>query len=49
MTGKKAYERELSLRPRFYDDSPRPTWDELSELAQWTWNNPLLLPPSPFR
>ena len=35
--GQLAYERDVSIEPRYNDGSPRKTWDELDEIARWSW------------
>lgn len=37
-TGREAYEDDLTRTPRYLDGGARPAWDELSEVAQWSWN-----------
>jgi len=36
--GQKAYERDIAKRPNYHDGTPRKSWTELPEWAQWSWN-----------
>ncbi|MCK9987767.1 MAG: hypothetical protein AzoDbin1_04239 [Azoarcus sp.] len=36
--GQLAYERDLERQPKYQDGGRRRTWNELSEVAQWSWN-----------
>lgn len=38
MTGREAYEEDVRRKPLYDDGTPRPDWDALYELAQWSWN-----------
>jgi hypothetical protein len=39
--GQAAYEMDLEKQPMYSDGtSKRPSWDDLSEIAQWSWNRP---------
>lgn len=35
--GRTAYEADVRARPTYDDGSPRPTWDQLCEVAKWSW------------
>ena len=35
--GQLAYERDLQHTPLYHDGTPRPTWEQLRPVAQWTW------------
>ena len=35
--GRKAYEADLKRRPAYPDGNPRKSWDQLDELAKWSW------------
>ncbi len=35
-----AYEADMKARPNYHDGTPRKTWDQLCEVAQWSWNRP---------
>jgi hypothetical protein len=35
--GQLAYETELRARPRYDDGGQRKTWDQLPEIAKWSW------------
>jgi len=36
--GKADYEADVRKQPTYHDGAARPTWEQLSELAQWSWN-----------
>jgi hypothetical protein len=38
MTGQQAYERDVAAHPTYPDGSPRPTWENLREIAKRSWN-----------
>lgn len=38
--GRMDYEADLARRPLYHDGSPRPAWEQLSEIAKWSWNRP---------
>jgi len=38
--GRADYEDDVTLTPRYHDGSPRKTWEELSEIARWSWSRP---------
>ena len=40
LRGKSAYEADLKKQPTYPDGGPRKPWDELDDLAQWSWNRP---------
>jgi len=31
------YEADVAARPLYHDGKPRPTWDDLDDLARWSW------------
>jgi hypothetical protein len=35
--GQLDYERDVARRPTYHDGRPRATWDELSDIARWSW------------
>jgi hypothetical protein len=35
--GQRAYERDLAKRPKYHDGAARPKWNELCEVARWSW------------
>lgn len=35
--GRIAYERELQVRPRYYDGALRRSWEEIGDVARWSW------------
>ena len=35
--GRLAYERDREARPEYHDGTPRKEWDEISEIARWSW------------
>lgn len=35
--GKAAYEADCLRRPVYHDGSPRKSWDNLPEIAKWSW------------
>lgn len=38
MTGKEAYDLDVEARPLYHDGTPRKSWDQLSDVARWSWN-----------
>lgn len=38
MTGREAYEEDCRRNPTYHDGTPRRLWDEISEIAQYSWN-----------
>lgn len=46
--GQQAYERDLIERPRYHDGGPRRAWEQLSDVARWSWEkSPYPLPCAP--
>lgn len=46
--GRAAYEADLLERPNYHDGKARRQWNELSAIAQWSWEkNPYPLPCAP--
>jgi hypothetical protein len=39
-TGREDYERDLAATPNYHDGTQRPSWDQLSDLAKWSWERP---------
>lgn len=39
--GQKLYEADVERRPNYHDGAPRKTWDQLNDLAKWSWERPL--------
>jgi hypothetical protein len=37
-TGRAAYEADVRRRPNYSDGAPRPGWDDIGEVARWSWN-----------
>ena len=35
--GQAAYERDLAKQPTYHDGTRRPSWNQLDELTQWSW------------
>lgn len=35
--GQVDYEADLKRRPNYHDGSPRKSWDELDDIARWSW------------
>ena len=35
--GQRAYERELKREPAYHWGAPRPAWENLPEIARWSW------------
>ena len=35
--GRLAYERDREARPGYHDGTLRKEWDEISEIARWSW------------
>jgi hypothetical protein len=40
LLGREAYEEDVRLNPTYDKGVPRPSWDELDEVVQWSWNRP---------
>lgn len=40
LRGREAYECDLAQQPNYPDGSPRPDWDDLGEVQQWSWARP---------
>lgn len=36
-SGKEAYEADCAKAPNYRDGTPRKTWEQLSEIARWSW------------
>ena len=37
--GQQAYERDLQVMPNYpHNNTPRPQWDRLNEIARWSWD-----------
>jgi hypothetical protein len=32
-----AYEADVAKRPRYDGGAPRKTWEQLSDIARWSW------------
>jgi hypothetical protein len=46
--GRAAYEADIKQRPNYQDGGPRPSWERLSYIAQWSWEkSPYPLPCAP--
>lgn len=35
--GQIAYELDVKAMPNYHDGEPRKTWDQLCDVAKWTW------------
>lgn len=35
--GRLAYEDDVTKRPTYHDGTPRQTWEELCQVARWSW------------
>ncbi|CAH1658542.1 hypothetical protein CHELA1G11_12893 [Hyphomicrobiales bacterium] len=35
--GRAAYEADVAARPQYHDGSARKTWEQLDDVAQWSW------------
>jgi hypothetical protein len=35
--GKRDYEADCARQPLYHDGTPRPAWERLPALTQWTW------------
>jgi hypothetical protein len=47
--GRAAYEADVRERPNYHDGKPRPSWNALSDIAQWSWEkSPYPLPCAPI-
>ncbi len=42
--GQIAYEADVAMTPRYHDNSSRPPWGKLSEIARWSWERKLTAP-----
>lgn len=42
--GQLDYEADRANRPHYHDGQPRPTWEQLSEVARWSWHRSLYTP-----
>lgn len=40
LTGRAAYEASCAILPRYSDGTPRRSWDELDDIARWSWERP---------
>lgn len=46
--GQKAYEADIKRNPFYHDGTRRRSWDDLSDIARWSWNKaPTPLPAAP--
>lgn len=46
--GRSAYEADVRERPTYHDGAPRRTWEQLDDLARWSWEkSPFPLPCAP--
>jgi len=36
--GQVDYEADLQRRPTYHDGTPRKSWDELDDIARWSWD-----------
>lgn len=41
MTGREAYEADVRRRPTYPDGAPRKTWEQLCDVARWSWERGL--------
>jgi len=37
-SGREAYEHDVANAPLYHNGQPRRKWDDLSEVARWSWN-----------
>ncbi len=37
MTAEQAYSADVAARPTYHDGTPRKTWEQLDEVARWSW------------
>lgn len=42
--GQLDYEADVRSRPYYHDGGKRPSWNGLSEIAQYSWNKGLMFP-----
>lgn len=42
LRGREAYEADLRLAPNYHGGAPRPTWEQLSKVARWSWERPAI-------
>lgn len=40
------YEADRAERPLYHDKMPRPAWDQLSDIAKWSWQRRHSEPPA---
>ena len=40
LVGRAAYEEDVRRNPLYPNGSPRVNWDDLDEIAQWSWTRP---------
>jgi hypothetical protein len=40
LRGRAAYEADVRLNPTYHDGSLRPSWNNLSKIARWSWSRP---------
>lgn len=40
LIGKAAYAASLAAAPLYHDGTPRPAWDDLGNVARWSWERP---------
>jgi hypothetical protein len=40
--GQIAYESDVKRRPVYHDGMPRKRWEELSAIARWSWERPVV-------
>ena len=36
--GQLDYEADVAKRPTYHDGRPRKTWEQLCDVARWSWN-----------
>jgi len=41
LRGRAAYEEDVRLNPTYDNGAPRPGWDELDDVVQWSWSRPM--------
>ncbi|KAB2730708.1 hypothetical protein [Brucella intermedia] len=44
LIGRHAYNASIRACPIYQDGTPRPTWDQLDAVAQWSWLRPIQRP-----